>query len=95
MTGRAGGGDWWPAEDFEEPWPDYAAMTAVDAGPAAGLDPGLDAGFLPRDAVPGQQGRAGSGFTSGHAFDTSLPGPALAARAGRRRRQPGRLQEPR
>ena len=74
----AGGGDWWPAEDFEEPWPDYAAMTPVDAGPAAGLDPGLDAGFLPRDAVPGQQGRAGSGFTSGHAFDTSLPGPALA-----------------
>jgi hypothetical protein len=74
----AGGGDWWPAEDFEEPWPDYAAMTAVDAGPAAGLDPGLDAGFLPRDAVPGQQGRAGSGFTSGHAFDTSVPGPPLA-----------------
>ena len=73
-----GGGDWWPAEDFEEPWPDYAAMTPVDAGPAAGLDPGLDAGFLPRDAVPGQQGRAGSGFTSGHAFDTSLPGPSLA-----------------
>ena len=53
-------------------------MTAVDAGPAAGLDPGLDAGFLPRDAVPGQQGRAGPGFTSGHAFDTSVPGPALA-----------------
>ena len=53
-------------------------MTPVDAGPAAGLDPGLDAGFLPRDAVPGQQGRAGSGFTSGHAFDTSRPGPALA-----------------
>ena len=73
-----GGGDWWPAEDFEEPWPDYAAMTPVDAGPAAGLDPGLDAGFLPRDAVPGQQGRAGSGFTSGHAFDTSRPGPSLA-----------------
>ena len=53
-------------------------MTPIDAGPAAGLDPGLDAGFLPRDAVPGQQGRAGSGFTSGHAFDTSRPGPALA-----------------
>ena len=74
----AGGGDWWPAEDFEEPWPDYAAMTPSDAGPAPGLDPGLDAGFLPRDAVPGQQGRAGSGFTSGHAFDTSRPGPPLA-----------------
>ena len=74
----AGGGDWWPAEDFEEPWPDYAAMTPVDPGPAAGLDPGLDAGFLPRDRVPGQQGRAGSGFTSGHAFDTSVPGPSLA-----------------
>ena len=28
--------------------------------------------------MPGQQGRAGSGFTSGHAFDTSLPGPPLA-----------------
>ena len=74
----AGGGDWWPAEDFEEPWPDYAAMTPVDPGPAAGLDPGLDAGFLPRDRVPGQQGRAGSGFSSGHAFDTSGPGPSLA-----------------
>ena len=73
-----GGGDWWPAEDFEEPWPDYGSITAVDAGPAAGLDPGLDAGFLPRDPVAGQQGRAGSGFTSGHAFDTSAPGPALA-----------------
>ena len=73
-----GGGDWWQAEDFEEPWPDYAAMTPSDAGPAAGLDPGLDAGFLPRDRVPGQQGRAGSGFTSGHAFDTSGPGPSLA-----------------
>ncbi len=53
-------------------------MTPVDAGPAPGLDPGLDAGFLPRDPVPGQQGRAGSGFTSGHAFDTSAPGPSLA-----------------
>ena len=53
-------------------------MGPVEAGPAAGLDPGLDAGFLPRDPVPGQQGRAGSGFTSGHAFDTSAPGPALA-----------------
>ena len=73
-----GGGDWWPAEDFEEPWPDYAAMTPVDPGPAAGLDPGLDAGFLPRDPVPGQQGRAGSGFSSGHTFDTSAPGPSLA-----------------
>ena len=51
-------------------------------GPAPGLDPGLDpgvdAGFLPRDRVAGQQGRAGSGFTSGHAFDTSGPGPSLA-----------------
>ena len=72
-----GAGDWWPAEDFAEPWPDYAGRTAVDPGPAAGLDPGMDAGFLPRDRVPGQQGRAGSGFTSGHAFDTSTPGPAL------------------
>ena len=53
-------------------------MTPVDPGPAAGLDPGLDAGFLPRDPVPGQQGRAGSGFSSGHAFDTSGPGPSLA-----------------
>jgi len=53
-------------------------MVPREAGPAAGLDPGLDAGFLPRDPVPGQQGRAGSGFTSGHAFDTSLPGPSLA-----------------
>ena len=50
----------------------------MDAGPAPGLDPGLDAGFLPRDRVPGQQGRAGSGFTSGHTFDTSGPGPSLA-----------------
>ena len=74
----AGGGDSWPAEDFEEPWPNDAAVTGVDAGPAPGLDPGLDAGFLPRDRVPGQQGRAGSGFTSGHTFDTSAPGPALA-----------------
>ena len=73
-----GGGDWWPAEDFEQPWPDEAAMGAVDAGPAAGLDPGVDAGFLPRDRVAGQQGRAGSGFSSGHAFDTSRPGPSLA-----------------
>ena len=53
-------------------------MTPREAGPAPGLDPGLDAGFLPRDPVPGQQGRAGSGFTSGHAFDTSAPGPSLA-----------------
>ena len=64
--------------DFEEPWPDYAAMTPSDAGPAPDLDPGLDAGFLPRDAVPGQQGRAGSGFTSGHVSNTSRPGPPLA-----------------
>ena len=76
---RPPGGDWWPAEDFEEPWPDEAAITAVVPGPAAGgLDPGVDAGFLPRDRVAGQQGRAGSGFTSGHAFDTSGPGPSLA-----------------
>ena len=73
-----GGGDSWPAEDFEEPWPDYAAMVPREAGPAAGLDPGLDAGFLSRDRVAGQQGRAGSGFTSGHTFDTSAPGPVLA-----------------
>ncbi len=74
----AGGGDWCPAEDFEEPWPDYGQMTAVGAGPAPGLDPGVDAGFLPRDRVAGQQGRAGPGFSSGHAFDTSGPGPSLA-----------------
>ncbi len=69
-----GGGDWWPAEDFEEPWPDYAAMVPVDPGPAVGLDPGLDAGFLPRDPVPGQQGRAGSGFSSGHGSSKSSAG---------------------
>ena len=36
-----GGGDWWLAEDFEEPWPDYDVMLARDAGPADGREEGL------------------------------------------------------
>ena len=44
--------------------------------PKGVLGGGLDAGFLSRDPVPGQPPR--SGFSSGGACDTSVPGPALA-----------------
>ena len=77
----AGGGDWWPAEDFEEPWPDYAAMTPVMRARRRAWTPAWTRGSCPGCGA-GPAGRAGSGFTSGHAFDTSLPGrpwPALDA----------------
>ena len=59
---------------------------AVEAGPAAGLDPGLDAGFLPRDPVPGQQGRAGRGSPPGTRRHQRA-GPVPGRGAGRRHRR--------
>ena len=42
----------------------------------------LGAGFLPRDVPPSpRRGGSGSGLASGEAFDTCLPGPALAEAA--------------
>ena len=65
-----------PAEAGPDAGPEPDPADGAGDGRVGVLGGGLDAGFLSRDPVPGRPPR--SGFSSGGAGDTAVPGPALA-----------------
>ena len=90
LGGRpAGGGDWWPAEDFEEPWPDDGALLPprrrpggrAGGGPAGGRDavPAASPGVCPATGPGGvpaasPKGVLGGGLDAGFLSRDPVPG---------------------